>query len=666
MADLVKTMAAIDAERVRIDAATTAGSASAHDTAQQRAVLTYLELATLSEILSGAGTVPQSFGVAFAGALTPMDQSFAGLLQGANAFGIPEGFVPFVYRPEQASSAPTNFEQALAIARSAVASEQTDETALVTEDHTYASEVQQLKTELQSIRVQFDSQLHELCGAAFNPDAMTSPTSGWSSCGANETGTVGEGLIAIDAANAALATARAGIQGQAQKLQADVDALAAADSVQAQTIQAVWQDGRSIAADDLSIALLDAASQALSIAANAQVWNGGAPLAEAAITLAIGGAKADATQNRDQLQADQQMQIQEGMKALSDIQAATAITKDRIDMDESVVAMNQQEIGVLSANAQVSDKVAQAQNLWQLRAAQMLLVGEDPTKDPSYRTLRDATALKVLSERASAQQSLYMAASALAYELNTPIPNLAGAVVNANNASNLSALAGCLEHIFDTSRYAFGSPQSYVSTVSVRQMLGITGPRTDRVTGQTLSEGDQFRQLLLENANLDGRGGVGIRFSTNLQPGNGLWADDVCEDRISSVQAQIVGDFLGDNQAQVNVAMGGGGVLRTCGSPELVTWSFGQATGSSATAFAVVQAGVNTYGDAPPNASLFGQPVARANWQLTIPGGVDAPSNADVDITHVDDVVLKITRTALAQHASPVTIDFSCLSTVGN
>jgi hypothetical protein len=666
LADLFKTMTAIDAERVRIDAATSEDSASAHDTAQERAVVSYLELAALSEILTEGGTVPDSFGVAFTGALTPLDQSFAGLLEGDNAFGIPDGFVPFVYRPEQASAAPTNFEQALLMAKASVATEQADEAIFTTEDHTYASEVEQLKTELQNIKVQYDSQLQALCGANFDPDSIMNPTSGWSSCGANNAGDVGEGLIAIQAANAQVATAQADIQGQSETLQADIDALAATDNVEAQTIQAVSNDGMDIAATDLQIGDIDAVSQSIAVAANAQVWNGGAPVAEAALTLIGGLVKAQLTDNRDKLQADQQLQIETGQKLMSDIQGETTIKKDQINMDESIVAINQQQIGLLAAEAQVNDKVAQAQNLWQLRAAQLLLVNEDPTKDPSYRTLRDSEALKVLAERAAAQQSLYMAASALAYELNTPIPNISGAVVNANNGANMTSLMGCLQSIFNASLDAFGSPQDYVTTVSVRQMLGITGPRTDSVTGQTLSEGDQFRQILLQNANLDGRGGVGITFSTNLQPGNGLWADDVCDDRIANLQAQLVGDFLGDNEAQVNISLGGGGVLRACGSDDLVTWSFGQAASSDPTGFAVIEAGVNTYGDAPANASLFGQPVARANWVLTIPGGVDAPANADVDITHIDDVVLRIDHKAVAQHGSPVAIDFSCLATVGN
>jgi hypothetical protein len=271
----------------------------------------------------------------------------------------------------------------------------------------------------------------------------------------------------------------------------------------------------------------------------------------------------------------------------------------------------------------------------------------------------------VLSARAAAQQQLYLATTALEYEVNQSVSNAVGASMRATNATNLGELQSCLLGIYDNARVAYGSPQDYVTTVSVRKMLGINGSRKDAVTGQTLSEGDQFRQLLLANQNLDGQGGVGIKFSTDLQSGNGLWATDVCDDRIANVQAQIVGNFAGDNEAQVNLALSGGAVLRSCGSDTLTTWSLGATSTNQSVAVAVIQAGVNTFGEAMPNTSLFGQSVARANWTLIIPGGQVAPANADISLTSIDDVVLRFDHKALPQQSSPVSIDLSCLGNVG-
>jgi hypothetical protein len=78
-----------------------------------------------------------------------------------------------------------------------------------------------------------------------------------------------------------------------------------------------------------------------------------------------------------------------------------------------------------------------------------------------------------------------------------------------------------------------------------------------------------------------------------------------------------------------------------------------------------VQAGVNQFGDAPPNSSFFGQSVARASWRVVIPGGADAPSNGDVDLTHVDDIVLKFSHKALPHRSTALTPDVSCLAQIG-
>ncbi|HEV3194180.1 MAG TPA: hypothetical protein VGY54_26930, partial [Polyangiaceae bacterium] len=285
LADLFRLMASIDAERTRVDGAMNANGQSAHDNAQQRALLSYLELASLAEILKQWGTAPDSIVSSFTGALTPLDNGFAGLLKGANAFGIPDGFVPFVYRPEQASASPTNFEQVLAIAQSAVVAEKADETNFVTDDRSYAAQVQQLHSELMNVKAQYDTQLLALCGASFNPDKIKSTSDDWSSCGANHSGAVGQAVLGTSLARAQLTAAQAGICGQGKKLQADVEALAQMDEVETATIKAIWDDGREIAANDLKIGVIDAAQTALSIAANAQVWNGGAPAAEAACAL---------------------------------------------------------------------------------------------------------------------------------------------------------------------------------------------------------------------------------------------------------------------------------------------------------------------------------------------------------------------------------------------
>jgi len=327
-----------------------------------------------------------------------------------------------------------------------------------------------------------------------------------------------------------------------------------------------------------------------------------------------------------------------------------------------IAVLNSTQVFALtSAQLRVRNLLREAKAVFEERTRHLAVTNQDPATDPTFRILRDQAALELLQARAEAQKQLYLAGQALAYEINQPISTIGGAVLKANNALRLQSLKACYTSIYHGWQQTFGNPQPYVTTVSVRKMLGITGPRTDTVSGEILSEGDQFRELLLRNENLDGKGGVGIVFATELQPGNGLWSSDVCSDRIESMQIQLVGDYLGDNQAQVNVGVSGDGELRACGSDALLPWSFGGAGSLSSEGMAVVQAGVNTFGDAPANTSLYGQPVARASWRLVIPGRSDAPSNSDVDISKLDDIVLKISHHAIPQRSAAVSIDLSCL-----
>ena len=100
-------------------------------------------------------------------------------------------------------------------------------------------------------------------------------------------------------------------------------------------------------------------------------------------------------------------------------------------------------------------------------------------------------------------------------------------------------------------------------------------------------------------------------------------------------------------------------VLRRCDSDEIVNWTI------DSSALAVIQAGVNDFGEAKPNSSLFGQSVARATWNIIIPSGSAAPANSDLDLEALDDIVLKVTHKALPRQNQSLPINFSCLGTVG-
>jgi len=661
LADAFTTAAMIDGERARI-AGVMGGADTLAADVQRRAVLGYLEAVTLNELLYSWATAPSSLQAAFTGMLGPLDRGFGDMLNGTNVFGVPAGFVPFVYRPEDVAKGPTNFEQMLSIASVAVGAEKLLETKFLDDKRSYEASVDKLTTEIANVRLQFDTKLKETCGANFDPDSITRAED-WVLCGADGTGDIGVLMLDVDAADARVASAQSRALGLKEKIGIDQRALAASQATHQQTLSYITSTGQLLSALAFADGTIDAIQQSIQVASNASLLNAGAPVGEAVAMFALGMMKATIEAQRTELQTAESLQYERASAEREYIDGMAAIQKEMVDLAQMSVDLHQDLINKLQAVLRVQNLLDQARILLEERGRVLVAASQDPANTASFRLLRDRNALQTLDARAEAQRQLYMAARALEYEVNMSI-GVDGAVMNAHDGTSLDRLQACLLGIYGQSRVAYGTPQDYVTTVSVRKMLGITGPRTDSVTGQTLSEAEQFRQLLLKNENLDGRGGVGVNFSTDLQPGNQLWSADVCADRLASVQAQLVGDFLGDNQAQVNLLLSGGSVLRSCDSDTLQTWSLGGASGHDQ-AFAVIQAGVNSFGDAPANTSLFGQSVARASWRLVIPGAMDAPSNLDVDLTHVDDIVLKFTHKAAAKRSTPLAFNLSCLSGVG-
>jgi hypothetical protein len=109
--------------------------------------------------------------------------------------------------------------------------------------------------------------------------------------------------------------------------------------------------------------------------------------------------------------------------------------------------------------------------------------------------------------------------------------------------------------------------------------------------------------------------------------------------------------------------LSGAAVLARCDSDELNVWSMGSTTGSF-DGYAVVQAGVNTFGLAATNTSLYGQAVARASWEVVVPNGKVAPSNADIDLSKLEDIVLRIEHKVLPRRSTPLNVNLSCLAAI--
>ena len=134
--------------------------------------------------------------------------------------------------------------------------------------------------------------------------------------------------------------------------------------------------------------------------------------------------------------------------------------------------------------------------LWDTRQQSLDVITSqlNPTNDPAFRIVRDKLAVELLASRRTAQRQLFLAGRALEYEINQSLAAMGPAVLSASNEMRLSSLSSCLDLIHSNYLMAYGTPQEYSTTVSVRKMLGITGVRKDEVTDEELTEGAYLRE----------------------------------------------------------------------------------------------------------------------------------------------------------------------------
>jgi hypothetical protein len=660
LARLVQLLVDVNAERQRVAGATINVDPSVQlAQAQNNSVITYLETVALLGVLDNWSVAPSNATGSVTGILTKLDHAFTDMTQGmGDSLGSPKRHVPFVYRPDDTADGITNFEQKLAVAAKAVTQLQPLETAFV-EDSKQVDQSQYANaTQLNNVKTTIDQQLYDICGSDFQLDPP-SGTIDWTKCG-QTSGTVAELALSIQDAQVGAQASAQRAQGQKDKIAIDVNLVATKKKMRDDQLAFLSDTGQQIVANTFAEGMMSAMQEMISVASNSNLWNAGAPAVAAVASYGIGLEKAGLEADTESLRQAQNLKTQQTDADIEYADGMANIKREQIDLCEMVIEARQSVIGILESQLKFANALSRAQELYAGRAQTNQLISSDPSMDPAYRLVRNKTALGLLDARDAAQKQLLDAGRALEYEMNYDLSTLEVAVQSARNYTTLSRLQACLDSLFDQFNEPYGSPQTYSTTVSIRKLFGITGPRLDEVTGVTLSEGQQFRAYVLNNQSLDANGSLRIQFSTNLMPGNGLWSTETCIDKISEIQAQLVGDFLGDNEAEIRLALSGCAVLRACDTSDLRSWTL------DTDRAAVLQAGVNTFSDVT-NTTLFGQSVARATWTIDILGGNLAPANADVDVTRLDDIVLKIKHKAVPlQTSSTWSLDDSCLADIIN
>ncbi|MDC0722489.1 hypothetical protein [Nannocystis bainbridge] len=259
---------------------------------------------------------------------------------------------------------------------------------------------------------------------------------------------------------------------------------------------------------------------------------------------------------------------------------------------------------------------------------------------PHFLQARLESARRVLPVREQTARRVYLALRALEYEVNQPLPTLRDTLATARSPADFSALLSCLDSIFEDYRLEHGFGQPYVTEVSLRSDIFAITLDVPDVDGSAVTPAEQFVALLRDPLHRKPDGAVALPFALSAFE-HALFPSALCDDRVEEIEVKLVGDYLGDREAEVWLTRQGLAGVRRCDGADLPSWS-AYVPYSFELEQVVIQAGVGDWGTAGANAGYAAWPLHGEQWTLTIPPPDKAPANLDVNLRHVADVVLRL------------------------
>lgn len=361
-------------------------------------------------------------------------------------------------------------------------------------------------------------------------------------------------------------------------------------------------------------------------------------------------------QARTDIQTDKEVHfIQAGMKQDEIDHAAT--------VQDLLLQEGNLELGIALAQQDLSEKLLElgnlatrAANLERLYTASSAAQGCTAIRDPAlHRSLTDKLDA---AEQAGqwARYWTYLTLQAFRYDGNVDYGDPT-AIFAATNPTALTTLLGTYQNDFAAKGY-WTKPQEFKdqNPLSLRKILGITGPITDPVTGKQISAAEQFRRYLLAPEHWQPDGTLKVSFST-LPGQNGsvpIFSPDIYNDRVKWVAAGLVGDNLGDPTARLILEQTGVNALETgtgtyryyhLSSAGYREASAGASWVSPASQRGLLTAAVNAnlvtavaQGDLVPSSEFQGRAVLATQWSIIF--DPNDQKNTDVDLTSLDDIQL--------------------------
>jgi hypothetical protein len=634
-----------------------ADTSSERDELQALTETAYLRTATLGEVYRQVweDSPPELPDQLEAGnAVTILSQRCLQLGEDRNPLGYTADYVPFFY--EAGGNGTSNYEQLHNFTMTLVGDAKDDEDYAFQNARSWEDANYQVTGQIEDVIERYDEQLGDICGR----DPQGEPYI--DTCGENEgsQGTLGQELLNLSIEQYGVDLAAQRIQNLGNQVRIEQDRAQQVAGVRDGTISMIYATGEQMAVLTIADSFLAGMQQVVAGMGNA-VSSMGASVAAGAASALLQVERGLLAAEKDRLAAMQSARMEVATQEIEIINSAATIKTMLLQMSTLTIEAIMQSLRAKQAMGRIADLYAKVASLKSRKASQLARLGQNPSVDPSYRLIRDRAVIDAETSFEDALRWVYLTARAFEYETNTDYRCIDSRLFSIRQASELRDFLLDMQQSYADFGLNYGHKQTYVDEISLREdVLGIKQSIFDPVTGEEVTPQQQFRRLLLAPANLDTTRRVQLNFSTSIAEGNGVFSTLLCNDRITSVEVMLVGDFLGDNEVKVYLTQSGSSLIRSC-EPALL------GTGAEFVEYNIdpdtqlIQGGVNSYGIADPNDGFFGRSVAFANWRLQIPGPNEVPDNADVDVTQIDDIVLRVRHEALTvDTASPGNYQETC------
>ncbi len=588
-----------------------------------------LDLGILAELFAahGGGGASDVF-VESRSYLAQLADLHADLREGRNPAGQDEELVPFLLRSTEMR---TNFEAVLDVARQKVMRLRDAEVELEGRNLAYEQESAALRAELADLKLSLRGELEQLCGANVRIAGGVLER-----C---DSGEAQDLRFEVEKATRQVRAAGNDIDGLWKRIEVEEGRLARMLDIGAGLVEMTLKNGDRRRILARRSANVEQVSNAFGLAGTvASVLAGPMKWGEVVGDLITGGGavittelRANIEKDRLELETMEQVTIREAEGEREAEESAARIKTWLIDLPNLTIQMDLAQIAALQAAARLGGIYERAQFLVDRMEERKADLADHYLRDPSDRLFLDAELALFQKAASDARRWSFLAGRALEYELNVALVSR-HEPFQVHGASQLDLFLDALEEQFLED---WSEPQPTAEVVSFRRhILGIDGATVEPESGETIDARERFRRYVLAPENWDADGNLRLTFSTAPNLGRPLFSANVFNDRIVSLKVNLVGDHLGDRnafvaleQAGLNLVRDAGGAFRAYRLGDLRT---------------VIQAGINADvirdDTIPAGIEFLGRSVHAESWTLVLVTNGTEPSNADLDLSTLQDV----------------------------